>query len=96
MNEFREDPGTFACPICGQSTPHGHRNEGIGMIRWYEERHPHRFIAGIKERGILPSYLSDTWHHADADGVFFIDPEIQKHWVTYQSAIRDERRTGEG
>jgi hypothetical protein len=91
-----EPQGTFCCPICGLDTPHAHKDDGVGLIRWYEERHPQRFIAHIKERGVLPSYLSDTWHPADADGVIFIDPEIQKHWVTYQSAIRDERRTGEG
>lgn len=96
MVEARQDEGTFCCPICRLDKPHGHKNNGVGIIRWYEERHPHRFVNHMVERGVFPSYISFGSDPADSDGVIFRNPKIQKHWVTYQSAIRDERRTGEG
>jgi hypothetical protein len=95
MVEFREDEGTFACPICGLPTLHAHKNAGVGIVRWYEEGHIRRFIAHAKDRGLFHGYEGFAFN-SSPEGVVFDTDAVESHWYTYQAAIKDERRTGDG
>lgn len=71
-----EPKGTFACPICGQDTPHQHSAEAIARGRendtWFAQEREKRWEA-IKARvaGLEARYPPRTplYAHPPADGV---------------------------